>query len=876
MSSNMTSNQIRQTFFDFFKGKGHKIVPSAPIVVKNDPTLMFTNAGMNQFKDYFLGNKDAEIKRVADTQKCLRVSGKHNDLEEVGRDSYHHTMFEMLGNWSFGDYFKTEAISWAWELLTEVYKLDSTRIYATVFGGDDNEGLGRDEESAELWRQFLPKDRILYCGKEDNFWEMGETGPCGPCSELHVDLRSDEERAKVPGRDLVNIDDPMVIEIWNLVFIQFNRNSDRSLENLPAKHIDTGMGFERLCLAMQAKTSNYETDIFLPMIQYIEKESGITYTNEYAEDEKTDIAMRVIVDHVRAVSFTIADGQLPSNTGAGYVIRRILRRAVRYYYSFLNMNEPFLHKLVPMLAEQFKDVFPELEAQREFVEKVVLEEEKSFLRTLAGGLRRIQNLDVENNQMTGKQAFELYDTYGFPIDLTRMIAEEHGWQIDDIGFEVALEEQRVRGRDDGKRETGDWVPVHDTEEVKFYGYDEQEVKNAKINKYRTLKEKGKPIYQVVLDKTPFYAEGGGQVGDKGEIIVGDQKIIVYDTKKENDLIIHFVNELPSDASTLVDAKINATRRALTENNHSATHLLHAALRQVLGTHVQQKGSLVKDEYLRFDFSHFEKVSTEQLKEVEQLVNSKIRENISLIENRNISVQDAKKAGAMMLFGEKYGEFVRMITFDEDFSRELCGGCHVDTTGQIGLMKITSESAIAAGVRRIEAITAKAAEKFVSDAIDQLTEVKGLLKNPKDLTGEIQDLQEENKVLKKEIEKLMAAQAGNMKEDLIKAAEDINGVKVIRTILKGLDSKSAKSLAGSIEQIIGDCVILFGIDGKKPQLQLSVSRALTEKGLHAGNMVSELAKNIKGGGGGQSFYASAGGSDASGLQAAVDQLGGMFG
>ena len=876
MSSNMTSNQIRQTFFDFFKGKGHKIVPSAPIVVKNDPTLMFTNAGMNQFKDYFLGNKDAEIKRVADTQKCLRVSGKHNDLEEVGRDSYHHTMFEMLGNWSFGDYFKTEAISWAWELLTEVYKLDSTRIYATVFGGDDNEGLGRDEESAELWRQFLPEDRILYCGKEDNFWEMGETGPCGPCSELHVDLRSDEERAKVPGRDLVNIDDPMVIEIWNLVFIQFNRNSDRSLENLPAKHIDTGMGFERLCLAMQAKTSNYETDIFLPMIQYIEKESGITYTNEYAEDEKTDIAMRVIVDHVRAVSFTIADGQLPSNTGAGYVIRRILRRAVRYYYSFLNMNEPFFHKLVPMLAEQFKDVFPELEAQREFVEKVVLEEEKSFLRTLAGGLRRIENLDVENNQMTGKQAFELYDTYGFPIDLTRMIAEEHGWQIDDIGFEVALEEQRVRGRDDGKRETGDWVPVHDTEEVKFYGYDVQEVKNAKINKYRTLKEKGKPVYQVVLDKTPFYAEGGGQVGDKGEIIVGDQKIIVYDTKKENDLIIHFVNELPSDASTLVDAKINATRRVLTENNHSATHLLHAALRQVLGTHVQQKGSLVKDEYLRFDFSHFEKVSTEQLKEVEQLVNSKIRENISLIENRNISVQDAKKAGAMMLFGEKYGEFVRMITFDEDFSRELCGGCHVDTTGQIGLMKITSESAIAAGVRRIEAITAKAAEKFVSDAIDQLTEVKGLLKNPKDLTGGIQDLQEENKVLKKEIEKLMAAQAGNMKEDLIKAAEDINGVKVIRTILKGLDSKSAKSLAGSIEQIVGDCVILFGIDGEKPQLQLSVSRALTEKGLHAGNMVSELAKNIKGGGGGQSFYASAGGSDASGLQAAVDQLGGMFG
>lgn len=875
MSSNMTSNQIRQTFFDFFKGKGHKIVPSAPIVVKNDPTLMFTNAGMNQFKDYFLGNKDPEVTRIADTQKCLRVSGKHNDLEEVGRDSYHHTMFEMLGNWSFGDYFKTEAISWAWELLTDVYKLDPTRIYATVFGGDENEGLGRDEEAAEFWEKYLPKDRILYCSKEDNFWEMGETGPCGPCSELHVDLRSDEERAKVPGRDLVNVDDPMVIEIWNLVFIQFNRKADRSLENLPAQHIDTGMGFERLCLAMQAKTSNYETDIFSPMIEYIEEQSGIKYTNKYVEEAKTDIAMRVIVDHVRAVSFTIADGQLPSNTGAGYVIRRILRRAVRYYYSFLNMNEPFIHKLVPKLAEQFKDVFPELEAQRGFVEKVVLEEEKSFLRTLAGGLKRIENLDVKDNKVTGQQAFELYDTYGFPIDLTHMIADEYGWEIDEKGFEEALEEQRARGRDDGKRETGDWVEVHDIDEVEFRGYDELEVKNAKINKYRTLKEKGKPVYQVVLDKTPFYAEGGGQVGDKGELMVGGQKIMVYDTKKENDLIIHFVNELPTDATALVDAKVNATRRALTENNHSATHLLHSALRQVLGTHVQQKGSLVKDDYLRFDFSHFERVSAEQIKEVEQIVNAKIRENISLEENRSIPVQDAKDAGATMLFGEKYGEFVRMITFDADYSRELCGGCHVEATGQIGLLKITSEGGIAAGVRRIEAITADAAEKFVSDAIDQLTEVKDLFKNPKDLTGGIKDLQNENKALKKEIEKLMAAQAGNMKDDLIKAAEDINGVKVIRSVLKGLDSKSAKSLAGSIEQIVGDCVILFGIDGDKPQLQLSVSKALTEKGLHAGNIVRELAKNIKGGGGGQPFYASAGGSDASGLQAAVDQLGEML-
>ena len=876
MSTNMTSNQIRQAFFDFFKGKGHKIVPSAPIVVKNDPTLMFTNAGMNQFKDYFLGNKDAEITRVADTQKCLRVSGKHNDLEEVGRDSYHHTMFEMLGNWSFGDYFKTEAISWAWELLTEIYKLDPTRIYATVFGGDENEGLGRDEEAAEFWEKYLPTDRILYCGKEDNFWEMGETGPCGPCSELHVDLRSDEERAKVPGRDLVNVDDPMVIEIWNLVFIQFNRKADRSLENLPAQHIDTGMGFERLCLAMQAKTSNYETDIFSPMISFIEEQTGIKYKNIYNEEAKTDIAMRVLVDHIRAVTFTIADGQLPSNTGAGYVIRRILRRAVRYYYSFLNINEPFIHKLVPMLAEQFKDVFPEVDAQRGFVEKVVLEEEKSFLRTLAGGLRRIENLDIMANKMTGKQAFELYDTYGFPIDLTRMIADEYGWKIDEAGFEAALEEQKSRSRDDSKRETGDWVMVHEIDEVEFQGYDELEVKNAKINKYRTLKEKGKPVYQVVLDKTPFYAEGGGQVGDKGTLLVGDQKIMVYNTKKENDLIIHFVNELPTDATPLVDAEVNATKRSLTENNHSATHLLHAALRKVLGTHVQQKGSLVKEDYLRFDFSHFEKVSAEQIKEVEQIVNAKIRENIPLIENRSIPVQDAKDAGAMMLFGEKYGEFVRMITFDADYSRELCGGCHVDATGQIGLMKITSESAIAAGVRRIEAITADAAEQYVSDAIDQLTEVKGLLKNPKDLTGGIQDLQEENKALKKEIEKLMAAQAGNMKDDLIKAAEDINGIKVIRSVLKGLDGKAAKTLAVNIEQKVGDCVILFGIDGEKPQLQLTVSKPLTEKGLHAGNIVRELAKNIKGGGGGQPFYASAGGSDASGLQAAVDQLSEMLG
>lgn len=867
----MTSNEIRQTFFDFFASKGHKIVESAPIVVKNDPTLMFTNAGMNQFKDFFLGHKEPEIRRVADTQKCLRVSGKHNDLEEVGRDSYHHTMFEMLGNWSFGDYFKAEAIAWAWELLTEVYKLDPSRLYATVFGGDEHEGLGKDDEAADIWEKYLPKDRILYCGKKDNFWEMGDTGPCGPCSELHVDLRSDEERAKVPGADLVNMDDPMVIEIWNLVFIQFNRKADRSLEALPAKHVDTGMGFERLCLAMQAKTSNYETDIFMPAITFIEEATGIKYQNVYSEEAKTDIAMRVIVDHIRAVAFTIADGQLPSNTGAGYVIRRILRRAVRYYYSFLGLKEPFIHKLVPMLANQFKDVFPELEAQHGFVEKVIMEEEKSFLRTLEGGLRRITNLEIENNKMSGKQAFELYDTYGFPIDLTRMIAEEQGWSIDEAGFDAALQEQKNRGRDDGKRETGDWIEVHQGDEVAFVGYDQDKIDDAKILKHRTLVVKDKPVYQLVLDKTPFYAEGGGQVGDKGSLLIGDETIQVYDTKKENDLIIHYVNQLPNDASGDVSGKINAERRALIENNHSATHLLHAALRQVLGTHVQQKGSLVKEDYLRFDFSHFEKMTTEQIKEVEQIVNAKIRENISLEEHRSIPVQDAKDAGAMMLFGEKYGDYVRMITFDSDYSRELCGGCHVGATGEIGLFKITGESAIAAGVRRIECVTAEIAEDHVRAAIEELSNVKAMLKNPKNVQNAISDLQDENKALKKEIEALMAAQANNMKDSLINNAEELNGVKVVRNIVTGLDSKAAKTLASNIEQQLGDSIILLGLESNgKAQLQLSISKALTEK-YNAGQLIRTLAQNINGGGGGQPFYASAGGSNPDGLQAAMDQL-----
>jgi len=869
----MNANEIRQQFFDFFESKNHKIVPSAPLVVKDDPTLMFTNAGMNQFKDYFLGDKTPDVRRVADTQKCLRVSGKHNDLEEVGRDSYHHTMFEMLGNWSFGDYFKTEAIEWAWELLTKVYKLDPDRIYATVFGGDENEGLGRDEEAANIWENFLPKEHILYCGKEDNFWEMGDVGPCGPCSELHVDLRSDEDRAKVDGATLVNVDDPMVIEIWNLVFIQFNRKADRSLEELPEKHIDTGMGFERLCMAMQGKHSNYDTDVFSPFIEFIEKESGIKYQGKYDDAPISDIAMRVLVDHLRAVSFAIADGESPSNTGAGYVIRRILRRAVRYYYSALNIKAPFLHKMVPMLADRFANVFPELKAQHGFVEKVILAEEKSFLRTLEGGLKRIDTLELVNNNLDGRQAFELYDTYGFPIDLTRLIAEEKGWTIDEKGFEVALSEQKERARADAKRETGDWITVAEGNDVEFVGYDDHDVRDARILKHRTLTQKGKPIYQVVLSKTPFYAEGGGQVGDTGTLRINDEVIHVIDTKKENNLIIHYVNKLPSKMEGLVDAVINSEKRSLTENNHSATHLLHAALSEVLGSHVQQKGSLVKDKYLRFDFSHFQAMTNEEVERVEQIVNQRIRENIALEEHRSISIAEAQDAGATMLFGEKYGDYVRMITFDEDFSRELCGGCHVAYTGQIGLFKITSEAGVSAGVRRIEAITADSAEAFVNTKITELANIKNLFKGTKNTLKSVSDMQEENKSLRKEIEKLMAAQAGNMKGDLVKSAETIGGVQFVSTKLEGMDSKTAKTLAHNIEKDLGEGVILFGIVNEdKIQLMLLVSNTLvSSNGLHAGNIIRDLAKEVGGGGGGQPFFATAGGKNPAGLDSAIAKM-----
>ena len=868
----MKANDIRSTFLDFFKSKDHDIVASAPIVVKNDPTLMFNNAGMNQFKDYFLGTKDPKNRRIADTQKCLRVSGKHNDLEEVGIDSYHHTMFEMLGNWSFGDYFKQEAIDWAWELLTEVYKLDKERLYISVFGGDTNEGLGRDNEAAEIWKKHVDPDRILYCGKKDNFWEMGDTGPCGPCSEIHVDMRADEERAKVPGKDLVNEDHPLVIEIWNLVFIQFNRKANGKLEDLPAKHIDTGMGFERLAMAIQGKESNYDTDVFTPFIELIEKQSGIKYTGSYDLTAKTDIAMRVISDHLRAVSFTIADGELPSNNGAGYVIRRILRRAVRYYYSFLDIKEPFIYKLVEPLGEFFKDVFPELEAQHGFVAKVIEEEEKSFLRTLAGGLKRLDSVSLSDGRLDGSVAFELYDTYGFPIDLTRLIAAEKGWTIDESGFEKALNEQKERGRKDAQRETGDWIIINDNNEVSFIGYDHHTTKNASIIRHRTITEKGKELYQIVLSETPFYAEGGGQIGDTGTLEIGDEIIQVLDTKKENDLIIHFVDKLPADMSATIEGRIDRSRRAQIENNHSATHLLHAALRQVLGTHVQQKGSLVKGDAFRFDFSHFQKMSDEEIASVEKITNQKIRENIKLGEHRSISIEEAKDAGAMMLFGEKYGDYVRMITFDPDYSRELCGGCHVDFTGKIGLLKITSESGIAAGVRRIEAVTADAAEKYVNHKLSELDEVKALFKSPQSPATSVADLQEENKLLKKELEKLMVLKAGNVKGDLIANAKIISDTKVIAARVD-LDSKSAKTLAHNIEKEIGNGVVLLGLESEgKAQLMLLISKELTEsKGWNAGTMIRELSKEINGGGGGQAFFATAGGSKADGLETAINKL-----
>ena len=882
----MTSQEIRKTFLDFFQSKQHYIVPSAPMVIKNDPTLMFTNAGMNQFKDIFLGNSPAKYKRVADTQKCLRVSGKHNDLEEVGIDTYHHTMFEMLGNWSFGDYFKKEAIEWAWELLTDVYKIDKNRLYVTVFEGDKKEKLAFDEEAYNFWKQWIAEDRILKGNKKDNFWEMGDTGPCGPCSEIHIDLRSDDERKKEDGKTLVNTGHPQVIEIWNNVFMEFNRKADGSLEPLPAKHVDTGMGFERLCMALQGKKSNYDTDIFQPLIQHIAKLSG----KKYGQDEKTDVAMRVMADHIRAISFAIADGQLPSNNKAGYVIRRILRRAVRYYYTFLDFKEPFLNELVPLLAQQFDGVFPELKSQQDFIKKVIHEEEVSFLRTLGTGIdlfneyaskyndvvERKKSVSIQNKVITGQFAFKLYDTYGFPIDLTRLMAQEIGWYLEENVFYDEMNKQQVRSRNAATVDTEDWIVLQNIDKAEFVGYDNTQAE-VEIIKYRKVKSKEKEQYQLVFNRTPFYAESGGQVGDTGILYSSDDskssdECIITDTQKENNLIIHFTDKLPKDISKTFLAKVDKQNRKLTENNHSVTHLLHAALRQVLGKHVQQKGSLVNEDYTRFDFSHFTKVTDEELKKIEDIVNTRIRENIPLNEQRNIPIEEAKKMGAMALFGEKYGDFVRVITFDKNFSVELCGGTHVPATGQIGLFKIVSESAVAAGVRRIEAITADKAQEYIDNEIKKLNEVRTLLKNPKDVVKGLQDLMDENVDLNQKINLLLNDKVKFIKAELILKIQKANGLNFIAEKIDLPSSEAIKNLCFELKGQIENLFLVLGAEVEgKPNLSVMLSENLVkEKNLNASNIVRELAKEIQGGGGGQPFYATAGGKDASGIQKALDK------
>ncbi|MCL4641827.1 MULTISPECIES: alanine--tRNA ligase [Olivibacter] len=865
----MTSREIRQAFLFFFKSKGHEIVPSAPIVVKNDPTLMFTNAGMNQFKELFLGEAPIKYSRVVDTQRCLRVSGKHNDLEEVGIDTYHHTMFEMLGNWSFGDYFKKEAIAWSWELLTNVYKIDKDRLYVTVFEGDSEEGLPEDTEAYGYWKEHIDSTRILKGNKKDNFWEMGETGPCGPCSEIHVDCRSDEERRMIDGSTLVNADHPQVIEIWNNVFMQFNRLKDGSLQPLPAKHVDTGMGFERLVRVLQGKTSNYDTDIFQPLIQLIAKAAKV----QYGENEQQDIAMRVMADHIRAISFAIADGQLPSNNKAGYVIRRILRRAVRYAYTFLNFKEPFLNTLVIPLAQQFEGVFDELYKQQDFVQKVVLEEELSFLRTLVTGIQRFESYHTDQGLVSGDFAFELYDTYGFPIDLTDLMAREKGWKVDMPGFENALNKQKERSRAATAIDTGDWVTVSEDGETHFVGYDNLATE-TKILKYRKVSAKGKIQYQLVLSQTPFYAEGGGQVGDTGILIheTSKETIQIVDTKKENGLIIHFSDEIPSHLEGVFFAKVAEDRRRDIQSNHSATHLLHAALKQVLGEHVNQKGSLVSEEVLRFDFSHFAKVSDEELRRVEQVVNAKIRENLALDERRNVPYNDAIDMGVTALFGEKYGDFVRVIIFDENFSKELCGGTHVQYTGNIGFFKILSEGAVAAGVRRIEAITGRRAEEIIDRQDELINELKNLLKHPKDLSAAITGLLQENSKLKKEVEKSLVEKAQQLRQVLVEKAIDINGVRFIGEQVELPNADAVKNLAFAIKKAIDNglfLVLAADFDGK-PNLTVVLSDDLVSRGLDAGKIVRELAKEIKGGGGGQPFYATAGGKDSSGLTVALEK------
>ena len=874
----MTSAEIRQQFLDFFQSKGHSIVPSAPIVVKNDPTLLFTNAGMNQFKDYFLGNKQAPWKRVADTQKCLRVSGKHNDLEEVGVDTYHHTMFEMLGNWSFGDYFKNEAIEWSWELLTEVYKIPKDRLYATVFEGDAKESLPASSIALAKWKKLLPEDHIVYGNKKDNFWEMGDTGPCGPCSEIHVDCRPDAERNQIPGRDLVNKDHPQVIEIWNNVFIQFNRKKDGTLEPLAATHVDTGMGLERLVRVLQGKTSNYDTDIFSGTIEATGKLVNKTYK---ADDSKESIAFRVIADHIRAIAFTIADGQLPSNTGAGYVIRRILRRAVRYYYSYLDYKQPLLFQVLPVLAKQFEHVFPELQKQVDFVGKVIKEEEEAFLRTVANGLSM---LEEAKQDISGEEAFKLYDTFGFPLDLTKLVATEKGLTVDEKGFEIEMKKQKDRSRAATSLETEDWVTVLSEAEgsagpgversrnTGFVGYDSLETR-SRVLKYRKVTAKGKSLYQIVLDQTPFYAESGGQVGDSGQLKINNEELAIIDTKKENDLIIHFSESVATNMSGEVIARVDAQRRKDITIHHSVTHLMHAALRQVLGTHVAQKGSLVNEEHLRFDFSHFAKMSDEELAAVEKQVNEKIRENVPVV-IKTMPKDEAIALGAMALFGEKYADLVRVVIMDPSYSIELCGGTHVGHTGELGLFKIKSEGAVAAGVRRVEAVCGAAAERYIHSALAEISSVRGLLKNPADLQKAIENLQAENNALQKRIEGLEARQLVGIRNELLRKDEIINNVSFIGDIVEVSNADALKKLCFDIKHHIHDhlAVLCSNIDGKA-YVAISISdTVVTAKGLDAGKIIKEhVAPLIKGGGGGQKNLATAGGQNVSNLQEVIEKI-----
>jgi alanyl-tRNA synthetase len=878
----MNSSIIRKIFLDFFRSKTHQIVLSAPMVIKDDPTLMFTNAGMNQFKDIFLGNKKSSYPRIANTQKCLRVSGKHNDLEEVGHDTYHHTMFEMLGNWSFGDYFKKEAIEWGWELLTSVFPIDKECLYVTVFGGDEKDGLPKDTEAFNYWKKLIPEDRILFGSKKDNFWEMGDTGPCGPCSEIHIDLRDKPDRKKIAGKELVNKGNPLVIEIWNLVFIEFNRQANGELVQLPAKHVDTGMGFERLCMVLQKKKSNYDTDLFQPIIHAIAQKSGILY----GSDPKTDIAMRVVSDHLRAISFAIADGQMPSNIKAGYVIRRILRRAVRYGYTFLGLKEPFINELVPVLAQQMEEVFPELQKQKEFIMISIRKEEAAFLRTLATGIQRFNSyIDkqsaVSNNVIAseakqqqatvidGQFAFELFDTYGFPIDLTQLMAKEIGWSIDMVGFSKGMEEQKARSRHSATIDAADWIIVkEDKDGVGFVGYD---LLSTEVNilRYRKVKTKEEEFFHIVLDCTPFYAESGGQTGDRGILISGDDHIEVVNTIKENEMIIHLTKNLPQHPDQPLIASVDVEKRIATANNHSATHLLHAALRRILGSHVEQKGSLVDENHLRFDFTHFDKMTKEEIEKVERLVNQKIRSNIPPHEERAIPVEKAKVMGAMALFGEKYGELVRVISFDPEFSVELCGGTHVPATGQIGMFKIISEGAIAAGIRRIEAITAEKAEAFYDEQCQLLGQISDLLKNPKDILRGLRNLIEENQQLRKVAVEFEKIRQNKIKESLKQKVQIIKGLSFLAAKVD-LDMDSMKNLGFELRSEVENLyIVLISERDGKVNLMVALSDSLVnERKMNAGQIIRELAKEVQGGGGGQPHIATAGGKNPEGIQAVL--------